>query len=64
MCSKAPAGHRWFIVGLGHKAQAAVMGMCWVFVTGINGRCVQSAACFEQCEGTSLHLILPSESIP
>jgi hypothetical protein len=63
-CLQTPRGNRLFISGLGHKAQGAVLGMCGMFVTGINGRCVQSAACFEQSEGTSLYHILPSESIP
>jgi len=61
---KPPRGDRLFISGFDHKAQGAVLGMCHVFVTGINGRCVQSAACFEQCEGTSLYHVLPSEGIP
>jgi len=46
------------------RTQGAGLGMCRVFVTGVNGRCVQSAACFEQCEGTSLYHILPPEGIP
>ena len=61
---KTPRGDRLFNIGLGSKAQRAFLSMCHVFVTGINRRCVQSAACFERYEGTSLYHILPSESIP
>jgi len=61
---KTPRGNRLFISGFDLKAQGAGLGMCRVFVTGVNGRCVQSAACFEQREGTSLYHVLPSEGIP